>query len=170
MTESQENYELSFLHDKENYQIDGLDSEIYADQLCSTLLKRFHQYLLQDKKVDPLEAGSQAAGADYFLREFMIGKLRDNIFNGTAERVRQFAGNWYIISNLEPNIVELTAILNGTASFYCYCAENKLITASTVEQIQQICNKFDYFQQRIDDFHALSGNGYSAWDKACPLV
>ncbi len=160
---------LTTLHDKSNFQIVDLDSEIRADRFCSALLKHFHQFLLGTLNLEPLEAGSQAAGADYFLREFMIGKRRDNIFNASAEQVLQFAGNWYIISNLEPNMEELSVMLRGTASFYRYCAEHNLSTPENSEQIKQTCNKIDYFQERIETFHNISGDGYSAWDKACPL-
>ncbi|MDX2480310.1 MAG: hypothetical protein QNK24_08225 [Desulfuromusa sp.] len=164
-----ENIELTVLHDKSNYQISDLDSEVYVDRLCSSLLKKFHQYLLQECRIEPLAAGSLAAGADYFLREFMIDKKRENIFDATAQRVEQFAGNWYIISTLEPNVTELGAMLEGTANFYQYCALNKLTNEETATHIRQICNKIDYFQQRIEDFHDISGDGYSSWDKACPL-
>lgn len=157
------------LHDKSNYQIVDLDSEINADRLCSCLLKEFHQFLLRECQLEALEAGSQAAGADYFLREFMIGQRRDNIFHGSAELVQQFAGHWYIISNLEPNIAELQAILSGTVSFYQYCAQNQLTSMATAEQISETCNQADYFQQRIEDFHDISGDGYSSWKKQCPL-
>lgn len=163
------NIELAILHDKSNYQIKDLDSEIYVDRLCSALLKEFHQHLLQERGIEPLEAGLQAAGADYFLREFMVGKNRENIFTASAERVEQFAGNWYIISNLEPNMTELEAMLAGTASFYHYCAANNLTTTEVATQIEQICKKTAYFQQRIEDFHNISGDGYAAWNKACPL-
>ena len=164
-----EKLELSALHDKSNYQVDDLDSEIRADRLCSALLKKFHQYLLQERRLEPLEAGTQAAGADYFLREFMLGKKRENIFSASAEQVEQFAGNWYIISNLEPNMAELDTMLAGTANFYNYCAANNLISAETAKQIAETSKKLDYFRQRIDDFHNISGDGYAAWDKACPL-
>jgi hypothetical protein len=169
MTKSHEPISQAVLHDKKNYQIDGLESEISADRLCAALLKAFHQHLLRKGKMEPLEAGSHAAGADYFLREFMIGKRRDNIFNGSAELVRQFAGHWYIISNLEPNISELSKMLKGTASFYQYCAEYQLIDAINAEQIRAACNQAEFYQQRIEDFHNISGAGINTWEQACPL-
>ena len=99
----------------------------------------------------------------------MVGKRRMNIFDATADQVRQFAGNWYIISNLEPNMEELSAMLRGAASFYRYCADHKLITEDIAEEIASTCDKREYFQKRIDDFHAISGDGYAAWDQSCPL-
>jgi len=126
-------------------------------------------YLLKEKKLAPLEAGSLAAGADYVLREFIIGKCRANIFDTTPRQVKQFAANWYIVSNLEPNMAELTTMLKGTDSFFHYCAEYKLVAAECADQISSICDETDYFKQRIDDFHNISGGGYSAWEQACPL-
>ncbi|WP_303720929.1 hypothetical protein [Malonomonas rubra] len=169
MNISDEQIELKTLHNKSNYRIDDLDSEIRVDRLCSALLKKFHQHLLRQLQFDPLNAGSQAAGADYFLREFMIGKRRQNIFDATAAQIKQFAGNWYIISNLEPNMEELGVMLQGTASFYRYCADNNLVQPETADEIVETCQQTDFFQQRIEDFHAISGNGYTDWDRACPL-
>jgi len=161
--------DIDVLHNPVNYQVEDLDSEIRAEQYCAQLLKLFHQHLLQDQGIEPLDAGSRAAGADYFLREFMIGRCRNNIFAATAERVRQFAGNWYIVSTLEPNMTELKSILKGVASFYHYCAGHQLVEQKTAEQIAQTCELHDYFRQRIEDFHNISGNGYNQWNQDCPL-
>ncbi|NOY12184.1 MAG: hypothetical protein GXP51_00365 [Deltaproteobacteria bacterium] len=138
MPDTDENVELTVLHNKASFQIDGLSSEIHADKLCTALLKEFHRYLLHERKLDPLDAGSQAVGADYFLREFMIGHRRENIYNGSAEQARKFAGHWYIITTLEPNIKELAAILKGTASFYQYCAEYKLVGAERRHRLNRL--------------------------------
>ncbi|SHJ58686.1 hypothetical protein SAMN02745165_02729 [Malonomonas rubra DSM 5091] len=157
------------IFDKNNYQISDLDSEIRVDRLCSELLKAFHQYLLQELKLEPIDAGSQAAGADYFLREFLIGSRQENIFDCTAKRARQFGGHWYIIRNLEPNMEELTTLLSGTAGFYQYCAHNKLISEKDAREITRTCADLDYYRQRIEDFHAIVGDGFASWEKACPL-
>lgn len=159
----------SNLFNKSNYDIEDLDTEIKVDQLCSALLKSFHQYLLNERQIEPLEAGSLAAGADYFLREFIIGHRRTNIFDCTSEQVKQFGGNWYIVKNLEPNLSELAIILTGTASFFDFCAAKQLTSTANAEQIEQLCANFDFFQQRIDTFHEISGDGYRAWDQACPF-
>jgi len=169
MKVTDEQQELSTLHNQDNYYINDLESEIAVDQLCKALLKRFHHHLLQERHLEPLESGSQAAGADYFLREFMIGKLQKNIFHATADDIRKFAGHWYIISNLEPNMGELSSMLTGAASFYRYCAEHKLTPVNTAEEITNTCQRSDYFRQRIEDFHNNTGDGYSAWEQACPL-
>jgi len=166
MNDSQDQAEI---FKKENYQISDLDSEIRVDRLCSELLKAFHQYLLQELRLEPLDAGTQAAGADYFLREFLIGSRQENIFNCTPLQIKQFAGHWYIIRNLEPNMEELTTFLSGTAGFYQYCAHNRLTSESNAAEITKTCADLEYYRQRIDDFHAIVGDGFSSWEKACPL-
>ena len=155
--------------DQKNYSIGSLDDEIRADQISKVLLKQFHQYLLENNEFSPLEAGSMASGADFYLRDFMIDNRRRNIFEISPELINSFAGNWYIVSSLEPNMVELEGILTGIANFYRFCAEKKVINSATAEKVSQACSCHDYYQQRIDSFNDISGDGYTAWNKACPL-
>jgi len=150
---------------RDNYTIDSLADEIRADQLCSALLKQFHRDLLENSRLEPLEAGSLASGADYFLRDFMISHLRSNIFSCRANAIRRFAGHWYIISNLEPNLAELSSLLKGTESFYQFCAAQKLIEDPQVAEIAAACQDLPYYQQRIESFHAITGDGFNAWEK-----
>lgn len=161
--------QLIDLFDQNNDSIETLDDEIRSDQLCRKLLKQYHQYLLEEKGTEPLEAGAQASGADFFLRDFMIDNQRTNVFHISAELVRGFAGNWYIINTLEPNMDELKSILKGIDSFYTFCAAKKLINPSTAEKVNQSCNHLDYYQQRINSFHNLIEDGYAAWNNECPL-
>lgn len=153
---------------KENYTINDLADEIRADQLCTTLLKQFHHNLLEERHVEPLEAGTLASGADYFLRDFMIGQQRANIFSGTAAAIRRFGGHWYIVSNLEPNLPELAKLLQGAAAFYQYCADQGLIEPERATAIAAACNDLDYYQRRIESFLDISGDGFSAWKKDAP--
>ena len=156
-------------HNHENFETGSLEDELRINQLCKQLLKEFHQYLLEKKQLDPLEAGQQAAGADYFLLDFLIDNQRTNIFASSDLMVKRFAANWYIISNLEPNIEELNPILNGTASFYHYCAELKLVEKETAELIAAASQQIDYYSQRIEDFLDISDDGFIAWNRECPL-
>ncbi len=155
--------------DQNNYSIETLEDKIRVDQLCKKLLKQYHQYLLEEKVTEPLEAGARASGADFFLRNFIIDNQRENIFHISAELVRSFAGNWYIVNTLEPNIKELKSILKGIDNFYAYCAAKKLVNPSTAAKINLSCIHLDYYQQRINSFHALIGDGYAAWNNECPL-
>ncbi len=161
--ESIEPFELN------SYSFKTLQEEIRADQNCKVLLKELHQYLLKDGSISPIEAGSMARGADYFLRDFMIDNRRSNIFEISPELIQSFAGNWYIVSTLEPNMTELESILIGIRHFYRFCAKMKLINPAISEEIQQVCIQYEFYQQRIERFNDISGDGFTAWNSACPL-
>ena len=153
----------------DDFSITDLSDEIRVDQLSQTLLKRFHQHLLDIDKLNPLEAGSMAGGIDYFLRDYVIDSLRANIFSITASQVRGFAGNWYIHRNLEPNMKELGAILKGVAAFYRYCSLNGWLDSGITEEIVAVCADLDFYRGRIDSFHALQGDDYPNWCEQCPV-
>jgi len=169
MIETIEDIPLSNLTDSRFYNITNLETEILADQYCQSLLKHFHHWLLHSRQYAPLKAGQLAAGADYFLREFLIGARRMNIFSISPNHIRQFGGNWYIVQNLEPNMAELRPVLDGTAHFYHYCTERELVSPQLAAAIEQETIDLTYYQQRIEDFHALTDNGYHAWEQACTL-
>jgi hypothetical protein len=168
MTDEIPEFEPARLRDTNSYEINSLADEIRVDRLCSLLLRQFHRHLLENGHCAPLAAGSLASGADYFLREFMIGHRRSNIFNATADHVRRFAGHWYIVSNLEPNLTELNDLLQGTAAFYGFCAELQLVAPETAESIRQACGQLDSYQQRIESFHAITEDGFRSWEENCP--
>lgn len=149
------------------YELSSLDDEIRVDGLCRELLKRFHQQLLQDN--DPLVAGSMAAGADYFLRDFMIDNQRANIYDLTAKRIHSFAGNWYIVNTLEPNITELESLLCGVEQFCLFSSGHHMTPPEQAQQAAVACRELDYYQERIDSFHAIVDNGFNHWNAACPL-
>ncbi|WP_020675925.1 hypothetical protein [Geopsychrobacter electrodiphilus] len=151
------------------YDIESLETEITADRCCKQLLKAFHRWLLDERRSEALEAGRLAAGVDYFLCDFMIGARRQNIFQATAEQLRQFGGNWYIVSNLEPNLPELEPMLRGTSLFYKYAVELDLVDSTIAEEIEQAAAQVDFYQGRIDAFYQLQDDEYRAWNQACPL-
>jgi hypothetical protein len=152
----------------DNFSINDLSDEIRVDQLCQKLLKNFHQHLLDSGHFSPLEAGSMAGGADYFLRDYVIDSLRANIFHITARQVRGFGGNWYVHRTLEPSTKELEVILKGVQGFYCYCADNRWVDITVSHEIAVICSDVDYFRERIDSFNALTGDDYPGWCEQCP--
>jgi hypothetical protein len=154
---------------RESFEIHNLQDEIRADQLCQRLLQCFRRDLKEMDKRLPAQAGVLAHGADYFLREFVIPDRRENIFVLRPGRVRQFAGNWYIVRNLEPNMAELESILQGIAEFYAWCARVGKVSAELAETVRQECSLLDYYRQRIEDFWAIEGDGYLAWERECTL-
>jgi hypothetical protein len=154
---------------KADYDIADLDDEIRVDQLCVELLRHLYQDLTQKNSMQPEQAGECCHGADYFLREFVVAVRQENLFSIEAKSIRQFAGHWYITRTPEPNLTELKNILSGTAEFYLFIARHELIPEAAAAEIAVQCRELDYYQQRIDDFWAIEGDGYDAWRQACPL-
>ena len=169
MTASAELYPLLKGLNKKDYNIDNLDAEIRVDKLCVDLLRHLYQDLIQKNQTAPEQAGEFCHGADYFLREFIIADRHVNLFATEASHVRQFAGHWYIIRTPEPNLTELKSILSGTAEFYRFLVRQELITQALADEIAAQCQQIDYYQQRIEDFWAIAGDGYNSWRQACPL-
>jgi len=144
--------------------------EARVDALCVEMLKSFHQHLAEEQQIEPLLAGSLARGADYFLREFIIGDRQDNLLELAPERVRQFAGHWYIIRTLEPNMTELGDILAGISAFYTWCEKTGRVEHWRTQQIAERCKELTYYEGRIDSFWDIRDDGYVAWQQACPLT
>ncbi len=152
-----------------DYVISSLDDEIRVDKACVDLLRSLFQHLTRSLAMESGEAGEICHGADYFLREFIIADRKENLFTIDPLRVRQFAGNWYIVRVMEPNLKELQGILAGTANFYLFLAEQGLVDASVAAEIAERCADSAWYGQRIEDFLAISGDGYTAWRHGCPL-
>jgi len=153
----------------EQYDIHDLQDEIRVDRLCVELLQRFTADQMEHCGQSPLEAGSRARGADYFLREFLIPECHSNLFRLAPERIRQFAGNWYIIRNLEPNLAELEAILAGVSAFYDFLARQRLYPDDRLTAVAAHCTDLEFYRLRIETFWAIEGDGYRQWQAACPL-
>ena len=153
----------------EDFNIRNLDDEIRADQLCHQLLEHFYLDQVNAQGATAEEASALAYGADYFLREFVIGDRRENILAIHAERIRQFAGNWYIVKTLEPNLAELEGVLRGVSAFYAYCARIGKIPTVRAAEIRRAGEDRAYFQERIESFWSLEGNGYVQWEAECSL-
>ncbi|MCA1797603.1 MAG: hypothetical protein LC645_08730 [Geobacteraceae bacterium] len=146
----------------------SLDEELQADRECTRILRDFHTHLIE-QNTDPIEAGSLAQGADYFLRDFIISACRCSIFTPHRDCVKQFAGHWYIVNNLEPSVEELQPVLQGVAAFYAFLSRRHEVDAQLAAQIQQDCADIEWFKHRLDAFWAIKGDGYFQWRADCPL-
>lgn len=153
----------------ELFDIQDLADEIRVDHLCEALLRIFYHHQVDQCSIRPEVAGANARGADYLLREFIIGDRRENLFRIDPIRIRQFAGHWYIIKALEPNLGELRSILQGTAAFYQFLSVCGVLRPQSAAEIERHCQAFDFYQQRIDAFWAIRDGGFAAWRSACPL-
>ena len=151
-----------------DFDIADWKDEHRVDELCLAVLKQFHRNLLDEQKCEPLEAGCLARGADYFLREFIIGDRQENIFEVGPKRVLQFAGNWYIIKNMEPNMEELTDLVFGVEAFYSWCVDTGLYNEQFQIEIREFCQDLDNYRERIESFWEITDN-YSEWDSAVSL-
>ena len=152
-----------------DFDILSFEDELRVDELCSGLLMAVRDRLLADGTGDPLTVGALCQGADYFLRNFVVAECADNLLELPPERVRQFAGHWYIVRTLEPNLQELSSILGGIAACYRVLADVGLVDAVSAEAIASACADLPTYQRRIDDFWAIEGDGFDAWRAACPL-
>lgn len=145
-----------------------LEEELQADRECTRILREFHANLVK-QKMDPLDAGSLAQGADYFLRDFIISTCQGSIFTPHRDCVKQFAGHWYIVNNLEPSTAELEPILLGVGEFYKFLAQRQEIDAQTAAQIKADCTDIEWFKRRLESFWNIEDDGYHHWRAECPL-
>jgi hypothetical protein len=152
----------------DQFDISTLADEIRVDHLCTELLRIYYRYQVEESGTRPELAGENARGADYLLRDFIIATKRENLFRMNPLRIRQFAGNWYITTTLEPNCRELRSILQGTAGFYAFLAKFNLYPPHLADEIQHYCQDLDFYQERIDSFWAIQDDGFRTWNAACP--
>ncbi|GLI36754.1 hypothetical protein KI811_13585 [Geobacter hydrogenophilus] len=153
---------------KDEFAIVTVDDEIRADGLCQSLLKRFYDSLLEGG-MDPQEATRVASGADYYVRDFLVGYKHCNLFDERPGIVRQFAGNWYIVNTIEPSIEELAGHLLGVRSFYRFLNGRGLIGGDFLAAMEQECGDGAFYESRIRSFWEITGDGYIAWERECSL-
>lgn len=157
-----------FRINKSDFDQETLDDALRVDRLCQDLLRRFYDAILEGG-LSPEEATRLASGADYYIRDFVVDNRVRNIFDERPGLVRQFAGNWYIVSTIEPDIAQLGEYLDGILSFYRYLHGCRLISDRFLRQMEQECGDLSYYESRIESFWAIKGDGYEVWEKACSL-
>jgi hypothetical protein len=139
-----------------------------VDTLCRKLLLSFYEDLLADG-LSPEEATTLANGADYYVRDFLIDCKGLNLFDERPGIVRQFAGNWYIVNTIEPDIDLLSRHLQGVRAFYGYLCKQGLISDEFLSIIGSECDLLSYYEERIETFWKIEGDGFFAWEKECTL-
>ncbi len=153
---------------RNDFEVHTLDDEIRADALCAEFLRMFYRYLI-GKGVSAVEATTLASGADYFTRDFVIARKQKNILDLRPGTVRQFAGNWYITSTLEPSIRELSGHLAGVKAFYGFLCESGIVAGDVLPAIEKECDDDAYYRDRIESFWEIQSDGYFAWERECTL-
>ncbi|WP_298439997.1 hypothetical protein [Geobacter sp.] len=153
---------------KDDFAIASVDDEIRADGLCRKLLSRFYFSLLE-AGMSAEEATALANGADYYVRDFVVGYKHRNLFDERPGIVRQFAGNWYIVNTIEPSIEELAGHLAGVRAFYRFLAVRGDISAGFGAAVERECGELAYYDGRIRSFWEIEGGGYVEWERECTL-
>lgn len=153
----------------DDFNVAGLDDEIRVDGLCGRLLLAVRDQLLARGDRSPVEVGELCRGADLFLRDFVLAACGDNPFRLPPERVRQFAGHWYIVHTLDPDDKELAGILAGITACYAVLAAHGLVAAELADAVAAAGAELPWYRQRIEHYWAITGDGYDHWRAACPL-
>jgi hypothetical protein len=154
--------------DKKDFDIRTIEDEIRVDGLCRDLLQTFYRHLL-DSDILPVEASALASSADYFTRDFVVAIKQGNILDEKPGIVRQFAGNWYIANTMEPNMRELSGHLAGLKAFYGFLHASGFIGGEYLGAIEGECDDSSYYEQRIESFWKIQGDGYFSWERECTL-
>lgn len=152
----------------EDFSLVTNEDYLRVDNLCRGLLLSFYEHLLAGG-LDPVEATSLANGADLFVRDFLVDCKGYNLFDEKPGIVRQFAGNWYIVNTLEPDIGQLSGHLRGIGAFYGYLRDLELISAAYLEKLETECEATSYYEERMESFWKIEGNGFVDWEKECTL-
>ena len=155
--------------DHEDFDFETMEEELKVDEQCQKLLQQFYIWL-QQRDLTPEQASELAYSADYYLRDYVLDFLQRNALRPQPGQVRYFAGNWYITRTLEPEIAVLERHLAAIAALYRFMYELNLVNSEQLDQVQQETVELKHFQQRIESFLALAGEGYEAWDHACSLT
>jgi hypothetical protein len=153
---------------KEAFTPVALEDYLRVDNLCRELLLRFYEEI-QVEGVSPQEATALASGADYFILNFLVDFKGYNLFDERPGIVRQFAGNWYIVNTLEPDIAHLGPHLRGIAAFYRFLYDHRLISAGYLQEIETECGDLAYYESRIESFWAIEDDGFLSWERECTL-
>ncbi len=170
MTESSRGGEMGaeLSVNKDDFRLETLEDEIRVDGLFRDILKHFYVQLLEDG-LTPERATLLANSADYYVRDFVVDSRRRNLFEEKPGIVRQFAGNWYIVNTVEPDIPQLSGHLDGIRAFYRFLRSRDLVSAEFLRQIENECADTDFYAGRISSFWDITGDGYAAWEQECTL-
>lgn len=153
---------------KSDFGIITLEDELKVDGLCRELLISFYNDRLESG-LSEHEATLLANSADFYLRDYLIGARQLNLLESDSGVVRKFAGNWYIVTTMEPVIEEIEEHLNGIREFYRFLCRKNTVEASFCTLIEQDCADLQFYKERIDSFWEIKADGYYQWERECSL-
>lgn len=156
---------IEFEHD--DFELVTLEDEIRVDERCQSLLKSFYLHL-QGTGYELQQASGLAFCADYYLRDYLLDFARQNVVRPQPGIVRRFAASWFITHTLDPEVIVLERHLEAIRLFYRFLHAQHLVSADELAVIEAEAGQSAYYQQRIESFLAISGDGYCAWEAECP--
>jgi hypothetical protein len=157
--------EIEFEHD--DFDFTTMEDELRVDELCQSLLKQYYQHL-QINGHSPQHASDLAYAVDFYLRDYVLDFLRQNVVRPQPGIIRRFAGNWYITHTLDPEAGLLEQSLDGIREFYRFLHARHYISREELKWLEAEAADCGYYRQRIENFLAIYGDGYVAWEAECP--
>ncbi|MGB4600298.1 MAG: hypothetical protein WBI04_10060 [Trichlorobacter sp.] len=154
--------------DHEDFEFETLEDELRVDGLCRQLLHQFYNHL-QNIDLTPQRASELAFSVDYFVRDYLLDFLQQNVLRPLPGQLRYFAASWYITRTLEPELVVLERHLDGIIAWYRFLRERHLISTDELAMLELEADQREYYRGRIERFLALAGKGYEEWDHECTL-
>jgi hypothetical protein len=151
-----------------DFDFEDIDEELRVDNNCRALLNRFYMDLLS-RGVSDQDASEATFCADYYLRDYLLDHLRQNIVRPRAGIVRFFAGNWFIVKTLDPEIAVLEKYLKAIAELYQFLHRQHYISKDELEYLLCETEQTEFYKKRIDSFLAICGEGYISWGEECQL-
>jgi hypothetical protein len=158
--------EIEFEH--EDFDFTTMEDELRVDELCQTLLKHFYQHLQLTGRT-PQQASDLAYAVDFYLRDYVLDFARQNAVRPQPGVIRRFAANWYITHTLDPEITLLERSLEGVTEFYRFLHSRHFICREELTWLEKEAADIEYYRQRIENFLAIYGDGYVAWEAECTL-
>jgi hypothetical protein len=159
--------EIEFEHD--DFDFTTLEDELRVDELCQSLLKQFYQHLQLGGR-SPQQSSDLAYAVDFYLRDYVLDFARLNVMRPQPGLIRRFAANWFITHTLDPDVAILERHLEGIKEFYRYLHGLHFISREELTWLEKEAAQSEYYRQRIENFLAIYGEGFTAWDAECPLT
>ncbi len=73
------------------------------------------------------------------------------------------------MNTIDPDIGQLSRHLQGVRAFYGYLCEQKLVSIEYLLALEKECGILSYYEERIETFWKIEGDGFSAWERECTL-
>ena len=157
---------IEFEHD--DFEFSSIEEELRVDERCQSLLNSFYQYL-QSRGFAPQHASDLAYSADYYLRDYVLDFARQNVVCPQPGIITKFAASWFITNTLDPEVKLLERHLEAISELYIFLHKQHFISREELAFLEAEAGKTEYYRQRIEQFLAISGEGYAAWDAECPV-